>query len=1504
MPAMRTSSHFLMTAAALFVLLASSCASERAPINRVQPNALEKSFFVGKSLADPSDNPEFYYRPTIVDVDYGAGQQGLFTASYAQTLARVNFEITEDLLVARLTYERVADTSGKGTPSDNSGQIVAAFKILSHFDVRRAYNPQTGENLNIVEENTSDRPWYDREFMRVDWSQNLVTSAYQLDTLASLKAYADNSIEYEPASYYVEDPENPDAPVFSPEQGYFDITNKVFAKPQMLDTPYGTFPACFFNADFFSGSGPISNCNPVELKVRLSFRRVEDRDYEPVDWDGQRMQMFGAFTTGTMNSDRLGYDRELGVVDAKWYRFASRHNIWMQSHVHDDAGELQTCTSDAQCDDAAGSHCDVFRGACTLPVRQRETRPVVYYYGPESDPTLFDAADRVAHDWDSALRNAVQTARYAECVHEAGGVTEPNAAADCADQYPTSLEASLQAVEPILVLCHNPVVAGDAEACGEPGRLARVGDLRYHMTNIIQSPQVPSPWGIMADAVDPISGEVVSASVNVWNAVTDLATRRTVDLMRWYLGELSSQDVVDGNYVANVNAVAQPMSAPSWRGATPMSRAEIDARLAAMDNSTATSAGDQRLPEADDAQSSLDWASSRLRATWGDDVLGHGNAPILGRFDAIKGSPVESELITDSYRTLVGLDSATPLDANTLELASPLRGGFWQNRSALERQRQLLLAQAGSCVLEAAEPTGTIELAQKLLKKFPVVDENPDAPGIQLSADKLNERNARWSDYIRKHLTRGVLAHEMGHSMGLRHVFTSSFDALNYRPQYWQLRTRDKAENERCLEPTADGTSCIGPRYYDPVTDAEREGMLTTWQQTSVMDYPGDLTQDLLDIGPYDRAALRFIYGDVADIWNDPVAQCSLNRDGSPACGGAAAIIQGQLDRFGGITGAWFGGPRNPTHYSQLDQKLNLIRDCHPADTSPPPDWDEAEDGIYDPVLDGHIVNGTTCSGIPLDFVRYRDMPGVATIDGVTRQVDASGRLRRPYMFASDEYADIGNVAVYRHDNGADAYEIASFLINEYEDHHIFDDHRRGRTTFTYSSAFMRQFTRYHEKLKELSKGFALVHDIFADFTDQLENSDDADGLSRPHALAASLIFDHFARMLTRPSSGEHFPDPSWDALGNTILRSTDQATATATAPVSLLLPDGTFNPGFAPSFGAKPLHNALDGSKGYYATQYDLWVGSYYEKTQAVDMLTDSVDRFISQSRDDFYDGRYRNVSFATLFPEGVRRLVAASLTQDADLLGWRVPMVNGKLSVEQGSKLPRAPLGFRVWWDEQGGARTCWPAPGQLGCGFNANGGQVGTIPEQSVAVDPEVGFEVQKFITLYSFIYMPESWKRDWVDLMRIYQLGQDPDPQLSPERTVAFHDPVTGERYVARSYGKENIEGREVERGVGARVLDWANQLAAKAYVVTDTDSVTGELTYETYADDSECPPGLSSCAGLAVEASSGSRAVEMGPVPQVRSPAVARLRNYKTVIDFIRRIATQLGFYGPQWRGVR
>src|SRR5688572_24806926 len=159
--------------AGVVAALSAGCAQERAPINRVQADALSKSFFVG-DLHNNADDPEFWTQGSIIDVGYGASQDGLFTSTYAQAVARVKWSITENMLLARLSYERIAGSDGKGAgPASNDGQVVAAYRIISHFDIRNDYNPSTGEEFNVVVENSADRAWYDREYFRVDWSQNL-----------------------------------------------------------------------------------------------------------------------------------------------------------------------------------------------------------------------------------------------------------------------------------------------------------------------------------------------------------------------------------------------------------------------------------------------------------------------------------------------------------------------------------------------------------------------------------------------------------------------------------------------------------------------------------------------------------------------------------------------------------------------------------------------------------------------------------------------------------------------------------------------------------------------------------------------------------------------------------------------------------------------------------------------------------------------------------------------------------------------------------------------------------------------------------------------------------------------------------------------------------------------------------------------------------------------------------------------------------------------------------
>src|SRR4029079_17069709 len=100
--------------------------------------------------------------------------------------------------------------------------------------------------------------------------------------------------------------------------------------------------------------------------------------------------------------------------------------------------------------------------------------------------------------------------------------------------------------------------------------------------------------------------------------------------------------------------------------------------------------------------------------------------------------------------------------------------------------RDNALAARGACLIEEApEPSGLTGLADLLSKKFPAAaGETPAA---------RQDRYTRMFHYVQRRFHYAVLAHEMGHSIGLRHNFVSSSAAMFYLPQCWQLPTRRSA---------------------------------------------------------------------------------------------------------------------------------------------------------------------------------------------------------------------------------------------------------------------------------------------------------------------------------------------------------------------------------------------------------------------------------------------------------------------------------------------------------------------------------------------------------------------------------------------------------------------------------------------------------------------------------------------------------------------------------------
>src|SRR3954471_24519191 len=177
-------------------LLLGGCAAEVAERNTVQEGAIAKDDLQGV----------WYFRQTVVGVPFTTG----FTFVGEQgdnEMEKIRWDIQEDQLIARRSYEYVKGS--EATETDNLtapdghylGAPVAAFKIKKQFDIIREYNPSTGEEYDKLIE-SEERKWFARRFIRVDWSQNLVSN---FNFLADYSTGSVTALKQDAAPYAVTD---------------------------------------------------------------------------------------------------------------------------------------------------------------------------------------------------------------------------------------------------------------------------------------------------------------------------------------------------------------------------------------------------------------------------------------------------------------------------------------------------------------------------------------------------------------------------------------------------------------------------------------------------------------------------------------------------------------------------------------------------------------------------------------------------------------------------------------------------------------------------------------------------------------------------------------------------------------------------------------------------------------------------------------------------------------------------------------------------------------------------------------------------------------------------------------------------------------------------------------------------------------------------------------------------------------------------------------------------
>lgn len=1377
---------------------------------------MDKSFFVG-DISSTADDPEFYYRTYTVQTSASMGFPGVGTGS---DLDRIRWEVTEGMLLARKAYEIASGRDGMGLQPGESlykdrngnqlrkaqnGTIVAAYKIVSHFDVRRDYNPTTGEETNVVVENSSDRPWYQRQYMRVDWSKNLQATPLwnELD-----------STKIEAATYEVNDPNDEDAPHFEPEDGYLDVTGKATYAPEMTEFYGWSLPECLITS-FLTGSSSYE-CDSQEFKYRTAVWKIKpDHDFEPFANNTAVRDVVG--NSGSIH-DRQGWDPQYGYTDKLAQQWMMIHNTWWKSHqpaseatacvtnVDDNKdGTADECTNDKTgYSGSSGSQCDTVMQLCTLPYRDRVVKPISYWANreiAEQHPELLSPEDDSArgafedliYSWNQLISVALATAREVECRRTGDGDR-----ATCHSNFFSSTEdpSTKQMLSygawlihvptetnPAVTFCHNPVRESDLHSfkatdphtgeekeitiCGKTGDTARFGDVRKNFV-FYHANESRSPYGGIVDwSADPLTGEFIGATATTMGRSATRAAAMQRDVLQLAMGDTTLDDITNGApsdvYVKSLKAPVSP----------PVSSAEVKARVESILETQKFVAGG--APAA--AKPSLARLADRLKTQTTADL----EVRAMKQFDTLaqRVSGQASSIVDNSWLLhTTGLNASVPMNgvlgqfaANKQIDLSPLGMMDPLKRSISRADFESKMSDRGACFMgqeAGGQVAGSVQfysLAGYFKKKY-------------ASLSKKDRGDAIYADLV-KDGVKGIALHEIGHSFGLRHNFASSWDSPNYNPQYWQLRTNDgdsKAMGscDGKVRTTGDSDTCMGPRYLDPETTdesglgAESRPSIGYFANTSTMEYQIERSSETVGLGPYDQFAMKALYGRVLETFDDK--RFSDSEAAAFRFKNYSQLIDGDLIIEG-------SGIQNK-HYTEVARLMKIFdakRDCRAATA------EEKQYGAW------RIVHGKVCAPISKDHYSWNDFetssvwpeedPDNSLVGTRWHAVIGSGKnaksyVRWPYRYG-EQYRS-SYIHTNMDDSGADIYEVTTNYIRKFQVNYPFTYFRRKNREYNYWGIANSVGSRTFERLR--SYHWNIAKDVMdAPSADLLD-----DNATRPSAMAQKALFDFFVNVILMPEPGIYVDASRISATAQGV----DSGKFYDTRSFDVARLDSQKVPYFNVQIGegryiGDDFDNLTGGSWDY--SQFVNHVGFDAEKTLAILALTDSRPVLSTISRENVLDGRSSKVSFRTDLPRAVDRLLAGLLAGDWSTVGL------AKAGSGAGDLI----------------VRDLSPS----------------TMPARAAddfVLHPNVGYSQQVSMAIYAALFSRVNTDMTLVNKMRVWRDGDNGALTVPEAATVKFVDPETNITYIAAKFGDDNVGGKTVDAGIGSRMLQHAQALSTAAY----------------------------------------------------------------------------------------
>jgi hypothetical protein len=871
----------VMTSAAL-----SGCSAIQPDIDRVSIDPYwEKTDFV--------NGDSWYYTTTVVE---GAPNGYLYAGDTSFiVMERLKWEVTENHLIGWRDYSAAPGTeidALEGGDDAFKGQPIAMYNITGHFDIRYTYDTLTGELSNEIVENT-ERPWDQREFFRVDWSQNIVPSWNLHHTFSVMTPFGPANatqqvVEYndigDPRRYRFERSDDG-------ELDYFEVTSRVTVAPDV------------YAIVGFYGPGRFLDLAPTVADIRHSFMKVKDSDYIPLafpdtvvvtDENGQEVRdpetglaerekvfdRFGFFTTW----NRQVWDPDRGFNKISEQNYAIRFNVWEQNR------------------DSMGN---------PLPFADREPKPMQWYTNVDHPKQLLRAAERVAEEWNNVFKDMVFEARNLSA-QELGREPVYASIDEVPDMFvfnendcnpanvqtflgglPVSMQSAVQtdakdynfdgtiesvveryewansyenhasfndrqnmetqAISDLTRICSaldwHTNENRPEDYTGERFRWQRVGDVRYNMLNGIVE-KAPAPWlGVATILADPLTGEEIKATANMGLAAMDRRAFVANESIKALNGEIDLDDVL---YGYDIEGYVREKLVDSRQLMTFRAGQQLEERM------------DARFTQLGKGESALRDVSPEYAKV---------------RLERLQGTHIEDLILSDETMMAYGrVDPLTldefggDLDAAALDNASPLRN--W-DRSGL-KARQARFARMGEVAMDPVE----------------ILDEW--AIGANTTYRNIENDRLRF-EKIREDMYTAIQLHEVGHTLALRHNFEASSDALNYGRSFWEIESLD-ADLDNALgqvDPTGDQyeaiQSCIDLQQQirlqqgDPGYTMTTQQCLAQDQQmfSTVMEYVGHWAgmfggcEEGCGVGPYDYAAIKYGYAQMLETFDRPTTDRS-----------------------------------------------------------------------------------------------------------------------------------------------------------------------------------------------------------------------------------------------------------------------------------------------------------------------------------------------------------------------------------------------------------------------------------------------------------------------------------------------------------------------------------------------------------------------------------------------------------------------------------------------------